>query len=202
MIIFLIVLAFMFGSVPAVQAQSDSTPCVGVGCCCNPQAGGNWPDCAPGYECRRQTAPPYIQVCVKKGAPPHTGLQLASGQPAECKKPDSEKEAKQAGPTLGAVPCQGVGCCCNVQGGVHWPDCSPGYECRQMPSPPRVQVCIKKEAPANAQLVVAPGQPPNCGMGGTTAMPGKGHPVCEGQPSQEAREWCYRHFNPRQPPKK
>ncbi len=65
--------------------DKDTADCVGAGCCCNLQAGGKWPDCGdPGFECRRQTGPPHLQLCVDKRTPASAPLQLAPGQPANC----------------------------------------------------------------------------------------------------------------------
>lgn len=59
-------------------------------------------------------------------------------------------------------PCEGAGCCCNVQPGGTWPDCSEGYECRGMVDPPRISVCVKKGSPANTSLFLASNQPAGC----------------------------------------
>lgn len=64
----------------------------GENCCCNMPdgAGGNWPDCDAGFECRRQvnTTNPNdaIQVCVRQGTPPNAPLQLNSSQPPFCRR--------------------------------------------------------------------------------------------------------------------
>lgn len=63
----------------------------GTNCCCNMPdgAGGIWPDCNSGFECRRQvnTLNPNdaIQVCVPAGTPPGTILQLDPSQPPFCR---------------------------------------------------------------------------------------------------------------------
>ena len=64
----------------------------GNNCCCNMSdgAGGTWPDCDAGFECRRQvnTTNPNdaIQVCVPTGTPPGAPLQLNPSQPPFCRK--------------------------------------------------------------------------------------------------------------------
>ena len=64
----------------------------GEGCCCNMPdgAGGTWPDCGPGFECRRQANPTdpndAIQVCVPNGTPPGAPLQLHPSQPPFCRQ--------------------------------------------------------------------------------------------------------------------
>ena len=71
--------------------SSDDCP-GGKNCCCNMSdgAGGTWPDCDAGFECRRQvnTTDPNkaIQVCVAKGTPLNTPLQLNSSQPPYCRR--------------------------------------------------------------------------------------------------------------------
>ncbi len=65
----------------------------GEGCCCNMPdgAGGTWPDCASGFECRRQANPTNpndaIQVCVPTGTPAGAPLQLHPSQPPFCRIP-------------------------------------------------------------------------------------------------------------------
>lgn len=64
----------------------------GNNCCCNMPdgAGGTWPDCDSGFECRRQvnTTNPNdaIQICVPTGTPPGAPLQLNPSQPPFCRK--------------------------------------------------------------------------------------------------------------------
>ena len=64
----------------------------GKNCCCNMPdgAGGVWPDCDAGFECRRQANPTNpndaIQVCVPSGTPPGAPLQLNPSQPPFCRK--------------------------------------------------------------------------------------------------------------------
>jgi len=71
---------------------SDDPDCPGgEGCCCNMPdgAGGTRPDCAPGFECRRQANPTNtndaIQVCVPTGTPAGAPLQSHSSQPPFCR---------------------------------------------------------------------------------------------------------------------
>jgi len=70
---------------------SDHCP-GGENCCCNMPdgAGGTWPDCDAGLECRRQvnaTNPnDAIQVCVPVGTPANDPLALHPSQPAFCRR--------------------------------------------------------------------------------------------------------------------
>lgn len=181
------------------SAQTEPNSCTGAGCCCNVQAGGKWPDCSEGFECRGMPKPPYISVCVKKGSPPQTPLFLASNQPAECKKAESEKseESKETPTAASGKACHGEGCCCQNQPLGQWPDCDAGFECRQATQKPYYKVCVKKGAPANKTLQIASNQPAQCFQrydSGDPSKPGKGNFLCENQPDPQAREWCYRHM--------
>lgn len=164
--VFFILMILSLAWINPVQTQENSYACAGVGCCCNAQQGGNWPDCAEGYECRGQRTPPYLQVCVKKGASPLTSLQLGSNQPAECKRPLTAEE-------IAAKSCHGVGCCCNAQAGGNFPDCDKGFECRRQTTPPHLQICIKKGSSPQAPLQLASKEPANCvaGAGPADAPP-------------------------------
>ncbi len=153
-----VIAALLVGSAGAARAQSPA-PCVGVGCCCNPQAGGNWPDCAAGFECRRQVGPPHAQVCVVKGANPATVLQLRSSQPPACRM-----ALTPLAPAASPTGCQGAGCCCNQQQGGSWPDCARGFECRRQVGPPHAQICVEKGANPATVLQLRSSEPSSCSV--------------------------------------
>ena len=140
--------------------QDNPRNCVGEGCCCNAQTGGNWDDCAdPATSCRLQTGAPHLQICTNKSASPTVIAPLRSTQPANCKLPAEADEEDDEDTT----DCTGTGCCCNVQAAGKWPDCTDaGFECRKQTGPPFLQLCVDRSAPANAPLQLAPGQPANC----------------------------------------
>jgi hypothetical protein len=188
------------------RKDSSSKNCHGEGCCCNLQAGGNWPDCDKGYECRAMPQT-HIQVCIKNGSPPQKLLFLASSQPSKCIKKESKKSVKNKDKIDRKFKsCKGEGCCCQDQPLGRWPDCDIGYECRQATNKPYFKVCIKKGAPANKPLFIATGQPANCFQkyrSGRSGKPGAGHFFCESQPNAAARDWCRRHLiNPPNMPKR
>lgn len=152
--------------------QGNPRNCFGEGCCCNAQSGGNWDDCTdPATSCRRQTGAPYLQICTSKSKSPAVIAPLSSAQPANCKLPAGALDDKDGE----AADCAGAGCCCNLQDGGKWPDCSDtGFECRKQTGPPYLQLCVDKRTPANSPLQLAPGQPANCArVDGASGTQGK-----------------------------